>query len=1326
MSREQKRQWYSNNSSNEEEIDLHKAVQTSNVEMVKQGIKKNSPALWIRLIYEALKIGNFEICKLLLDKDSKICSHKGLLTEYIKYEKFNVDIFNLIIKKCNIKEEELLLLYLDSISHGNKQLIEIFEKIFPYEGMVTEEKDYISSPPPIINPITRFHIAPYNIRELEQQGIERHRHRLEKLGTTSTAVAIQPPPKVKTPHKRFSRKVYFMIIDKAIEVKNHDVIRKYGPSLLLPWVHEDDEDEVVEEDEEWIHIDVRGITVFIKWREIFQLFVHVIDNGDLETFKVMTESFKLFTDNIFFENIMDPEQSQGLLRTTVSSIINPRYKIHSLEFDYMLAIYIIDQNRISFFKYLLNNNYSTRYTYLIIHFVSKEENPTQKERKMLKKIINLYQETFKKSGTSLETTNNLLQIMYGLLIYRQQQINNEKRISIDTMNELKIMVKNLKEFLDLSELLVYPDMLRLHPDVVALANDDEEDPEFDKAIVDMVTTIDLLDFIIELNPRRYVKYIDLYKPHINHILDSYFESEHIEPYQQFPKYLALHGVDYDIIYPPLSNRVIENKYAREYYKRGRGRGYNMHLYGPEYNEDLPLPQDVRNIIHGYVAEDYATFHNDYKMIIDGLILSYNETGIPDVYFIGPISLTIVLVFLENIYVFENNTLYVYSSVTKTLSGNVREHKYIGMVFNLKENHPKTLADWIRKQTVPITRVNQVLEAYINVIEKRHIDAKIQLMHRFIEQLHIDVKTTDYGVRESLYAIVDYLTDLRHGNAIRLKWFGTPSLEEMPFLLKSTITNIIKNASSDIHMRQVRNLIEKRFGRDIYKRGKEDIKRFLLKQLDNPSVKKKAKLSDGFFAGYYMEALDTNNKWLLAEIINIVGEQVEITYIGFASKWDEWLSKDSERLAKLGTHIIGNYIDVQLRNNIWTVGKIKSRNNEEVVIDYIGWINAADEWISKKSNRLAKLGTHTNKNTSVKEETNDGKNKNTTQAKPLLKFIDDDFDESTGQTASSSSSSANLSVIEDEIINILSEDTELTVDSIILKLLENFTKESLELHRDAIVKFIKDQLLKSTSSVNEDEDAILRRIEEKFPLTEEEKQEIITCNSIQDHKEKRTYMAKTMKHHLDSLDSEGPQGKNRRVCALFIFIYKTNVIKGSSETVVNVLKQNLIKTSQSKTHDNSWVKPMQKLLHLEDDVEELDSSPRQGTATATQQQTPHSPNYVPHSPIYNPGHTSLSGSPRTSSYEPVSPEDNPEDDYNFDTPPHSRTPPVETEEDILESVHEYIREIVLLHNSQYGSRETFSIENAMTQITERFGVQLVSRFRTHIRAHIVRDVNIYLS
>ena len=59
----------------------------------------------------------------------------------------------------------------------------------------------------------------------------------------------------------------------------------------------------------------------------------------------------------------------------------------------------------------------------------------------------------------------------------------------------------------------------------------------------------------------------------------------------------------------------------------------------------------------------------------------------------------------------------------------------------------------------------------------------------------------------------------------------------------------------------------------------------------------------FSTGQWIDAKDTIDQWLEAQITKLKGNKAFVHYNGWGSRWDEWIDLDSPRLAMFRTHTI---------------------------------------------------------------------------------------------------------------------------------------------------------------------------------------------------------------------------------------------------------------------------------------------------------------------------------------------------------------------------------------------------------------------------------------
>lgn len=89
-------------------------------------------------------------------------------------------------------------------------------------------------------------------------------------------------------------------------------------------------------------------------------------------------------------------------------------------------------------------------------------------------------------------------------------------------------------------------------------------------------------------------------------------------------------------------------------------------------------------------------------------------------------------------------------------------------------------------------------------------------------------------------------------------------------------------------------------------------------------------------GQWVDACDTVEQWLEAEVIATKDRKVLIHYNGFSEKWDEWMDRDSERLAVFRSHTVPSPYQTYLGPVPDTVldGGVRSRPPKFSAIDAV--------------------------------------------------------------------------------------------------------------------------------------------------------------------------------------------------------------------------------------------------------------------------------------------------------------------------------------------------------------------------------------------------------
>jgi len=128
---------------------------------------------------------------------------------------------------------------------------------------------------------------------------------------------------------------------------------------------------------------------------------------------------------------------------------------------------------------------------------------------------------------------------------------------------------------------------------------------------------------------------------------------------------------------------------------------------------------------------------------------------------------------------------------------------------------------------------------------------------------------------------------------------------------------------------------------------------------------------------HIDCLDTVNHWLNAIIINIRDNQIRVHYNGWAAKYDEWIHMNSPRILKQWQRgqefMINNRLDILDERDTWLEARVIEMTNDRIKIHYRGYASKFDEWLPKNSKRIAEVGLHSKAYGGAKYRKDSGKN-----------------------------------------------------------------------------------------------------------------------------------------------------------------------------------------------------------------------------------------------------------------------------------------------------------------------------------------------------------------
>ena len=126
---------------------------------------------------------------------------------------------------------------------------------------------------------------------------------------------------------------------------------------------------------------------------------------------------------------------------------------------------------------------------------------------------------------------------------------------------------------------------------------------------------------------------------------------------------------------------------------------------------------------------------------------------------------------------------------------------------------------------------------------------------------------------------------------------------------------------------------------------------------------KAPRTEKFSVGAAVEALDDQQLWYPATLVEERKDAVLVAFDGWSSQWNEWVAKDSKRLRPpRGWGTAKKPDDWQAESTIlaldmegkWYPAKVLHVSELRVQVHYQRWSSKWDEWIDKDAGRLRKL------------------------------------------------------------------------------------------------------------------------------------------------------------------------------------------------------------------------------------------------------------------------------------------------------------------------------------------------------------------------------------
>ncbi|TMW61523.1 hypothetical protein Poli38472_012714 [Pythium oligandrum] len=144
-----------------------------------------------------------------------------------------------------------------------------------------------------------------------------------------------------------------------------------------------------------------------------------------------------------------------------------------------------------------------------------------------------------------------------------------------------------------------------------------------------------------------------------------------------------------------------------------------------------------------------------------------------------------------------------------------------------------------------------------------------------------------------------------------------------------------------------------------------------KKITYESLGKKEDWRDQLQIHQLLDVLDTSNRWCEATVLGMSRWKVHVHYQSWPRKWDEWILRDSERLAPAWTHIpqwranlqagdtvqVGTYVD-GFKKPVWRDATVKRFEKLKKALRVRLKVDASEFiWMHVDDEMLCRLGTH---------------------------------------------------------------------------------------------------------------------------------------------------------------------------------------------------------------------------------------------------------------------------------------------------------------------------------------------------------------------------------
>ncbi len=139
-----------------------------------------------------------------------------------------------------------------------------------------------------------------------------------------------------------------------------------------------------------------------------------------------------------------------------------------------------------------------------------------------------------------------------------------------------------------------------------------------------------------------------------------------------------------------------------------------------------------------------------------------------------------------------------------------------------------------------------------------------------------------------------------------------------------------------------------------KRGAAFEEGFVLRTVaaDRPAP---AKAEGPHQVGEFLQACDRDKKWYVSQILEVKDGKYRVHYLGWESKWDEWVGPEKLRPIERTKLKVGERYEVEWRKDQWFLATVTKEEDDFYYVHYEGEEGDDDEWVTSDRARPAPAG-----------------------------------------------------------------------------------------------------------------------------------------------------------------------------------------------------------------------------------------------------------------------------------------------------------------------------------------------------------------------------------